>query len=110
MLGRFEALQAITLNSILQHYTQISLSKMSRMLKISEQEVERRLSSFGEVAAGGTPWDLTIMAPLLGQTHKLRVEVSEGVVKLEREEAGESGEWDQYKKEIGWLVEKVNAL
>lgn len=76
VLARFNALQNITLNSILQHYTQISLAKMSTMLKVSEEEVKKRLYSFGEVAAGGTRWDLTILAPLMGQTHKLKVEVT----------------------------------
>ena len=71
---------------------------MSTMLKVSEEEVKKRLSSFGEVAAGGTPWDLTILAPLMGQTHKLKVEVTEGIVKLELWESEESGEWEQYKK------------
>jgi predicted phosphohydrolase len=83
VLARFHQLQNLTLNSILHHYTQISLSKIAKMLKISESEVSKQIESFNNISTGCAAWDRTIMEPLLGQTHKIYVEVTDGLVKLD---------------------------
>jgi hypothetical protein len=82
-------------------------------MKVSESEVMVRIESFNNISTGSAPWDRTIMEPLLSQTRKLHVEVIEGVVKLDTDETNVNegfNEWEQYKEEISWLVEKVNSL
>lgn len=72
-----------------------------------------RIESFNNISTGSASWDRTIMEPLLSQTRKLHVEVIEGVVKLDTDETNVNegfNEWEQYKEEISWLVEKVNSL
>jgi hypothetical protein len=61
VLNRFKALQTITLNTILQHYTQISVEKVAKLLKISEQEVSSKIESFNKVSTGNANWDRSIM-------------------------------------------------
>ena len=53
------------------------------MLKISESEVSKEIESFNNISTGCAAWDRTIMEPLLGQTHKIYVEVTDGLVKLD---------------------------
>jgi hypothetical protein len=83
------------------------------MLSVSEADVTEQIESFNNISTGGALWDRTIMEPLLSQTRKVYVEVTDGIVKLDTDETnaneGES-EWEQYRKEISWLVEKVNEL
>ena len=113
VLSRFKALQTITLNTILQHYTQVSVKKVAALLKTTEAEVIARIESFNKVSTGSAAWDSSIMEPLLGQTRKVHVEVSEGMIKLDTDETNAHegfNEWEQYRKEISWLAEKVNAL
>lgn len=83
------------------------------MLKVTEAQVLGQIDSFNNVSTGTAAWDQTIMEPLLSQTRKLYVEVSEGVVKLDTDETNASedvSEWEQYRKEISWLSDKVTAL
>jgi hypothetical protein len=111
--SRFKKIQDLTLNTILQHYTQISVAKIAKMLKITEREVLGQIESFNNISGGSAAWDRTIMEPLLSQTRKLYVEVEEGIVKLDTDETNASedvSEWEQYRQEISWLVEKVDAL
>jgi hypothetical protein len=82
-LNRFKKLQTITLNTILQHYTQISQAKIAKMLKISETEVQSQIESFNNISTGKAAWDRTIMEPLLSQTRKIHVEVIDGIVNLD---------------------------
>ncbi len=86
VLTKFRALQTITLNTILQHYTQISVKKVASLLKISEEEVLARMESFNKVSTGTAEWDKSIMEPLLSQTRKVHVEVAEGIIKLDTDE------------------------
>lgn len=86
VLARFKALQTITLNTILQHYTQISLTKVAKLLNLSEEAVADRIESFNKVSTGSGSWDRSIMEPLLSQTRKVHVEVSDGVIKLDTDE------------------------
>jgi hypothetical protein len=79
-------LQTITLNTILQHYTQISLQKVAKLLNTSEEEVATKIESFNKVSTGNAEWDRSIMEPLLSQTRKVHVEVSEGIIKLDTDE------------------------
>ena len=73
VLARFKALQTITLNTILQHYTQISLAKVAKLLNLSEEAVAERIESFNKVSTGSGSWDRSIMEPLLSQTRKVHV-------------------------------------
>lgn len=101
------------MNTILQHYTQISVSKVASLLKISEEQVLARMESFNKVSTGNAKWDKSIMEPLLSQTRKVHVEVTEGIIKLDTDETNAHegfNEWEQYRKEISWLTEKVNSL
>jgi hypothetical protein len=83
---KFKGLQNITLNTILQHYTQVSVSKIAKILKTTEQQILNQIESFNNVSTGSAPWDRTIMEPLLSQTRKLHVEVVDGVVKLDTDD------------------------
>lgn len=70
------------------------------MLKITEGDVLSRIESFNNISTGSGPWDRTIMEPLLSQTRKLYVEVSDGIVKLDTDETNASedvSEWEQYR-------------
>lgn len=113
VLTRFHALHTITLNTILQHYTQVSVRKVAALLKTSEEEVVARIESFNKVRSGSAEWDRSIMEPLLSHTRQIHVELSEGIIKLDTDETNAHegfNEWEQYRKEISWLAEKVNAL
>ena len=113
MCGRFRDMQKITLNTILQNYTQISVGKIGKILKLTEEEVLGKIESFNNISTGSAPWDRTIMEPLLSQTRKLKVEVVDSIVKLDTDQGTPSEglfEWEQYHQEIGWLVEKVSSL
>lgn len=113
LLIRFRKLQNLTLNTILQHYTQISVVRIAELLGLTEAEVLDQIEGFNNLSTGSRPWDRSIMEPLLSQTRKVYVEVTEGVVKLDTDETNVSegqGEWEQYRQEIAWLVQKVNAL
>ena len=68
-------MQKVTLNTILQNYTQVSVAKIAKILKLTKEEVLRQIESFNNISTGSAPWDRTIMEPLLSQTRKLRVEV-----------------------------------
>lgn len=85
-MTRFHQLHNLTLNSILHHYTQISLAKIAKMLKISEADVRKQIESFNNISTGTASWDRTIMEPLLNQTRKIYVEVTDGIVKLDTDE------------------------
>lgn len=115
MLNRFLRLESITLNSILRHYTQISLTKLSELLKIPTEELKQQLNQYNSVKSGQNPWDLTIMNPLLSQRKIINIEITEdGIVRLYEFEKNEENlgedEWKQYREEVGWLSEKVEAL
>lgn len=43
LLTRFKKLQTLTLNTILQHYTQISVARISKNLKITEADVLKQI-------------------------------------------------------------------
>ena len=57
--------------------------KIAKMLKVTEAQVLTQLESFSNVATGNAAWDQTIMRPLLSHTHKMHVEVVDGIVKLD---------------------------
>ena len=42
-----------------------------------------RMESFNKVSTGNAEWDKSIMEPLLSQTRKVHVEVTEGIIKLD---------------------------
>jgi len=82
-LARFLKLESITLNSILRHYTQISIKKLSEMLKTPEEELKKQLSQYNIVKEGENPWDLTVINPLLSQRKIVNIEITENdIVKL----------------------------
>ena len=56
------------------------------MLKISEADVRKQIESFNNISTGTASWDRTIMEPLLNQTRKIYVEVTDGIVKLDTDE------------------------
>lgn len=89
------------------------MQKVAALLRTSEEEVLARIESFNKVSTGSAEWDRSIMEPLLSQTRKLHVEVVDGVIKLDTDETNAHegfNEWEQYRKEISWLTEKVNSL
>ena len=95
-------MESITLNSILRHYTQISIKKLSELLKTSEQELKQQLSQYNTVKAGQNQWDLTVMNPLLSQRKIVNIEITENdIVKLYEHEKNEENldddEWRQYR-------------
>jgi hypothetical protein len=48
--------------------------------------VGNQIESFNKVTTGDAAWDKSIMEPLLSQTRKIHVEVSEGIIKLDTDE------------------------
>lgn len=76
------------------------------MLGISIEEVLKQFKSLGAVEKTSSPWDLTIMNPLLKQKKKVNV-VIEGNVAVFDSQAVDvedaSREWLRYREEILWL-------
>ena len=86
-MAKFKLLQNITLNTILQHYTQISVDRIAKMLKVTGEHVINQIESFNNISSGQGQWDRTIMEPLLSQTRKMHVQVVDGIAKLDTNES-----------------------
>lgn len=69
-------LESLTLNSILRHYTQISIKKLSEMLKTPEEELKQQLNQYNTVKSGENQWDLTVINPLLSQRKIVNIEIT----------------------------------
>lgn len=106
MTERFKRLQSVNVNTIIQNYKRIELDKMAKMLGITKDEVLKRFKSFGAVEKTESPWDSTIMNPLLKQKKKINVVIDGNVAifdsqSVDTEES--SREWQRYREEISWL-------
>ena len=66
-------MSSVTLNTIIQNYKRIELSKMAKMLRKSEEDILKTLKSFDAVEESKSAWDTTIMNPLLRQKKKINV-------------------------------------
>lgn len=97
---RFKRLQSVNVNTIIQNYKRIELDKMAKMLGITKEEVLKRFKSFGAVEKTESPWDSTIMNPLLKQKKKINVLIDGNVAVFDSQTVDveeSSREWQRYR-------------
>ena len=86
---------------------------MAKMLNMSQDDVIKEIKNFAKIPEGTTNWESTILNPLLKQRKKINVEIVENIAIFESQSQDNSEsarEWQRYRDEVNWLIEKVNKI